>query len=80
MVMSITLRLPAKLKMRAARAARQKGQSTTRWLLAAVEHEVERRERFFAYVKHAHASPDAGPVEDGCAQARPVLAGPTFRR
>jgi predicted transcriptional regulator len=62
---SVTLRLPAKLKVRVARAARQKGQSTARWMLEAIEHEVERRERFTAYVKQAQsADPALGPVEE----------------
>lgn len=53
MVISVTLKLPAKLKVRIARAAKQKGQSTQRWMLEAIEHEVEGRERFLAYVKQA---------------------------
>jgi predicted DNA-binding protein len=62
---SVTLKLPAKLKVRIARAAKQKGQSTQRWMLEAIEHEVERRERFLAYVKQAqHMDPGVGPVEE----------------
>jgi predicted transcriptional regulator len=62
---SVTLKLPAKLKMRIARAAKQKGQSTQRWMLEAIEHEVERRERFLAYVKQAqHTDPNLGPVDE----------------
>lgn len=53
MFISITLKLPAKLKVRIARAAKQKGQSTQRWLREAIEHEVGRRERFRAYVQQA---------------------------
>jgi hypothetical protein len=62
---SVTLKLPAKLKVRIARAAKQKGQSTQRWMLEAIEHEVERRERFLAYVKQAqHMDLDVDPVEE----------------
>jgi predicted transcriptional regulator len=62
---SVTLRLPAKLKMRIARAAKQRGQSTQRWMLEAIKHEVERRERFLAYVIQAqHADLDPGPVDE----------------
>ncbi|HEX4986796.1 MAG TPA: hypothetical protein VFV71_12100 [Burkholderiales bacterium] len=51
--------------MRIARAARQKGQSATRWMFEAIEHEVERRERFIAYVRQAQRSdPNLGPVEE----------------
>ena len=65
MITSITLKLPAKLKVRITRAARQKGQSTKRWMREAIENEVERRERFLAYVKQAqHADPGLGPFED----------------
>ena len=65
MFISVTLKFPAKLKMRIARAAKQKGQSTQRWMLEAIEREVERRERFIAYVKKAqHTGPDLGPVEE----------------
>ncbi len=65
MFISVTLKLPAKLKMRIARAAKQKGQSTQRWMLEAIEHEVERRERFLAYVKQAqHTDPNLGPVDE----------------
>ena len=65
MFISVTLKLPAKLKVRIARAAKQKGQSTQRWMREAIEHEVERRERFTAYVKQAqHADPEAGPMEE----------------
>ena len=64
MFIAVTLKLPAKLKVRIARAAKQKGQSTQRWILEAVEHEVERRERFLAYVKQAqHVDVNLGPVE-----------------
>jgi predicted DNA-binding protein len=60
---SVTLKLPAKLKVRIARAAKQKGQSTQRWMLEAIEHEVERRERFLAYVRQAQHV-DLDPVEE----------------
>ena len=71
MFKSVTLKLPAKLKVRIARAARQKGQSTQRWMLEAIEHEVERRERFLAYVKQAqHADLNQGPVEEVDARNR----------
>ena len=53
MYIPVTLKLPAKLKVRIARAAKQKGQSTRRWMLEAIEREVEGRERFLAYVKQA---------------------------
>ena len=65
MFISVTLKLPAKLKMRIARAAKQKGKSTQRWMREAIEQEVERRERFLAYVKQAqHADPNRGPVDE----------------
>jgi hypothetical protein len=51
--------------VRIARAAKQKGQSTQRWLLEAIEHEVERRERFLAYVKQAqHSDLNLRPFEE----------------
>jgi predicted transcriptional regulator len=62
---SVTLKLPAKLKVRIARAAKQQGQSTQRWMREAIEREVERRERFLAFVKQAqHADLNEGPVEE----------------
>jgi hypothetical protein len=62
---SVILKLPAKLKVRVARAARQKGQSSQRWMLEAIAHEVERRERFLAYVKQAqHSSLNLGPIDE----------------
>ena len=65
MIISVTLKLPAKLKVRVARAAKQKGQSTQRWMLEAIEHEVERRERFLAYVRQAqHSDLNLGPIEE----------------
>lgn len=65
MFKSVTLKLPAKLKVRIARAAKQQGQSTKRWMCEAIEHEVERRERFLAYVKQAqHVDLDLGPFEE----------------
>ena len=65
MFKSVTLKLPAKLNVRIARAAKQKGKSTRRWMLEAIEHEVERRERFLAYVKQAqHSDLNLGPFEE----------------
>ena len=64
MFISVTLKIPAKLKVRIARAAKQKGQSTQRWMIEAIEHEVERRERFLAYVKQAQNVTLVGPVEE----------------
>ncbi len=65
MFISVTLKIPAKLKVRIARAAKQKGQSTQRWMREAIEHEVERRERFLAYVKQAqHEDLNLGPIEE----------------
>ena len=65
MFISVTLKLPAKLKMRIARAAKQKGQSTQRWMREAIEQVVERRERFLAYVKQAqHADLNLGLVDE----------------
>ena len=65
MLISVTLKLPAKLRVQIARAAKQKGHSTQRWMREAIENEVERRERFLAYVKQAqHANLNAGPVEE----------------
>jgi predicted transcriptional regulator len=61
----VILKIPAKLKVRIARAAKQQGQSTQRWMLEAIKHEVDRRERFLAYVKQAHHSdPNSGPFEE----------------
>ena len=71
MFISVTLKLPVKLKVRIARAARQKGQSTKRWMLEAIENEIERRERFLAYAKQAqHADLGLGPFEEIDARAR----------
>jgi predicted transcriptional regulator len=68
---SVTLKLPAKLKVRIARAAKQKGQSTQCWMREAIEHEIERRERFLAFVKQAqHADLNQGPVEEVDARNR----------
>lgn len=65
MFKSVTLKLPAKLKVRIARAAKQRGQSTQRWMLEAIENEVERKERFLAYVKQAQRSDqNLGPAEE----------------
>ena len=65
MFISVTLKVPAKLKVRIARAAKQKGQSMQQWMLEAIEHEVERRERFLAYVKQAqHCGPNPSPSEE----------------
>ncbi len=65
MFKSVTLKLPAKLNVRIARAAKQKGKSTQRWMLEAIEHEAERRERFLAYVKQAqHSDLNLGPFEE----------------
>lgn len=65
MFISVTLKFPAKLKVRIARAAKQKGQSTQRWMREAIEHEVERRERFLVYVKQAQREDlDIGPIEE----------------
>ena len=65
MFISVTLKLPAKLKVRIARAAKQKGQSTQRWMREAIEHEVARRERFRAYVQQARrADSDTGSIEE----------------
>ena len=50
---TVILKLPVKLRLRIARAARQKGQSAERWMLEAIHHEVERRERFQAYLTQA---------------------------
>lgn len=50
---AVTLKLSVKLRMRIARAAKRKGQTTERWIVEAIHHEVERRERFLAYVRHA---------------------------
>jgi hypothetical protein len=68
---SVTLKLPAKLKVRIARAAKLKGQSTQRWMLEVFEHEVERRERFLDYVRQAqHADLNPEPVEEVDARNR----------
>jgi predicted transcriptional regulator len=68
---SVTLKLPAKLKVRIARAAKQKGQSTQRWMLEAIEHEVEGRERFLAYVRQAQREDlNLGLIEETDARNR----------
>ena len=65
MFTSVTLKFPAKLKVRIARAAKQKGQSPQSWMLEAIRNEVERRERFIAYVKQAqYTGLNGGPVEE----------------
>lgn len=53
MIKSVVLKLSPKLKARIAREARQRGKTAERWMLDAVERELERRERFISYVKRA---------------------------
>lgn len=53
MIKSVVLKLSPKLKARIAREARHKGKSPERWMMDAVERELERRERFISYVKTA---------------------------
>jgi hypothetical protein len=50
---TVTLKVSPHLKARIAREARQKGKTLDRWVLDAVERELERRERFLSYVKRA---------------------------
>lgn len=65
MIKSVVLKLPPKLKARIAREARQRGKSPERWMLDAVERELERRERFISYVKRAqHAGFAMDPVAE----------------
>ena len=60
---AVTLKLSVRLRMRIARAAKRKGQTSERWILEAIHHEVERRERFVAYVKQARrANPSDSDV------------------
>lgn len=53
MLKTVTLKVSPQLKARIAREARQKGKTVDRWVLDAVERELERRERFLSYVKLA---------------------------
>lgn len=65
LVITVSLKLPAALKVRIARAAKQMGKSPQRWMREAIEQEVDRRERFIAYVKQAQNSClNHGPVEE----------------
>jgi predicted transcriptional regulator len=50
---SVTLKLSSRLQARIRREARQKRKSPERWMLDAIERELERRERFIAYVQTA---------------------------
>lgn len=50
---TVTLKLSARLKARICREARRKGRTPQRWMLEAIERELERRERFLAYVRAA---------------------------
>lgn len=60
---AVTLKLSVKLRMRIARAAKRKGQTSERWMLEAIRHEVDRRERFLAYVRQARrANPSDADV------------------
>lgn len=56
MLRAITLKLPPKLKARICREARHKRKSPERWMLDAIERELERRERFIAYVQSAQSA------------------------
>jgi hypothetical protein len=50
--------------MRISRAARQQGSRMQRWMLEAIKHEIDRRERFVAYVKQAqHMGAGSGSAE-----------------
>ncbi len=65
LIITVSLKLPAALKVRITRAAKQKGKSPQRWMREAIEQEVDRRERFIAYVKQAqHSCLNHDPVED----------------
>jgi hypothetical protein len=65
LIKSVTLKIPLKLRARIAREARQKGKHPERWMLDAIERELERRERFLAYVKRAQgAGITADPVAE----------------
>jgi hypothetical protein len=50
---SVVLKVSPRLKARICREARQKGKSPERWMLEAIERELERRERFISYVRTA---------------------------
>lgn len=65
MLKSVTIKLRPKLKARIVREARQIGSSPERWMLDAVERELERRERLIAYVKTAQR---AGKAMDPVAE------------
>lgn len=68
MFKSVTLKIPANLHMRISRAARQQGQRPRSWMLDAIKHEVERRERFLAYVKQAQHADVGASAEDADAR------------
>ena len=68
MVATVTLRLPAKLKSRIARMAKESGQSSHSLILQALEREVFRMERMRDFVRAAMASNAA--VEAGGAVYR----------
>ena len=56
MTATTTLKIPAPLKARIARLARETKQSPHSLMIAAVEREVERAERMRAFVREAHAA------------------------
>jgi predicted transcriptional regulator len=60
----VTIKLPPRLKARIAREAHQKRKTVDRWMLEAIERELERRERFLAYVRSAQRAglDTSGPV------------------
>lgn len=65
----VTLKLSVRLKMRVARAAKRKGQTSARWMLEAIHHEVERRERFEVYVRQARR---ANPTDSDVSSRGPA--------
>lgn len=61
----VTIKLPPRLRARIAREAHQKRKSVDRWMLDAIERELERRERFLAYVRSAQrAGIAADPIDE----------------
>jgi hypothetical protein len=50
---NVNLKLSARLKNQITREARKQGMGIERWMLEAIEREVERRKRFLEYISQA---------------------------
>jgi predicted transcriptional regulator len=77
MASTTTLKIPAPLKARIARLARETKQSPHSLMVAAVEREVERAERMRAFVREAKAADraiDAGAPVYGAADVHTWMA------